>query len=77
MTEPALSPAPVPLPDRTPEEARAFVASFRTGWQRDEDPDDSNSTNNENRPATLGIPDGNEAQVTEQQDSAASPAEER
>jgi signal transduction histidine kinase len=77
MTEPALSPAPVPLPDRTPEEARAFVASFRTGWQRDEDPDDGNSTNNENRPATLGIPDGNEAQVTEQQDSAASPAEER
>ena len=77
IAEQALSPAPVPLPDRTPEEARAFVASFRTGWQRDEDDDDDNSLHDEDRADTLGIPDGSGARITEQQDSAASQTEER
>jgi signal transduction histidine kinase len=77
VPEPALSPAPVPLPDRTPEEARAFVASFRTGWQRDEDTGGNDSPRDEDRSDTLGPPDGNGARVTEQQDSAASPTEER
>src|SRR5579859_1892512 len=75
--ETALSPAPVPLPDRTPEEARAFVASFRTGWQRDDDTGGDNSPHDENRPDTLGTPDGNGARVTEEHDSAASQTEER
>ena len=76
--EPMLSPAPVPIPpDRTPEEARAFVASFRTGWQRDEDADDGNTPRDEDRADTLGIPADNGARVTEQQDSAASQIEER
>jgi hypothetical protein len=75
--EPTLSPAPVPTPDRTPEEARAFVASFRTGWQRDEDAGDGNTPRDEGRMDTLGTPADNGARVTEQQDSAASPTEER
>jgi hypothetical protein len=77
VPEPALSPAPVSLPDRPPEEARAFVASFRTGWQRDEGTGDGNSPRDEDRPEALGSPDGNGTRVTEQQDSAASQTEER